>query len=85
MLNAHPGLIGLGIDERTAVLIECRGVSWSVIGQSYAVVCLPSQRDFPRIEVLKPGDRADIEMLKHNPGIYAITSPGELDDLLGTP
>ena len=82
ILNAHPGLIGLGIDERTAVLVQRRGRTCIVLGESYAVVCLPQEQKFPRIEILKAGDHTDIEVLKERPGEYAISSPAALERFL---
>jgi cyanophycinase len=82
ILKSHPDMIGLGIDEGTAVLIERAGRSWSVIGRSYAVACLPDPRKFPRIEILKPGDETDLARLRSMPGVNAITSRTMLDRLL---
>ena len=82
ILNAHPGLVGLGIDERTAVLVQRKGRACTVLGDSYAVVCLPQQQSFPRIEILKADDRTDIEVLKQQPGEHAISSPAALKRFL---
>jgi cyanophycinase len=82
ILTAHPGLIGLGIDERTAVLVQRKGRICVVLGESYAVVCLPQEQKFPRIEILKAGDHTDLEVLKERPGEYAISSPAALKRFL---
>jgi cyanophycinase len=83
VLNTHPGLIGLGIDERTAVMIQQKGRVWNALGESYVMICLPQEnKDFPRIEILKPGDHTDIEILKQRPGTVAISSAAALDRYL---
>ncbi len=63
VLSRHPDLIGLGIDEHTAVVVQRAERRWSVIGKSYAMICLPSKDGFPRLEVLKAGDAAYIDEL----------------------
>jgi cyanophycinase len=85
VLAEHPDHIGLGVDEHTAVQITGRGMNWSVLGQSYAAICLPEKGKPHRIEILKPGDAANIEALKANTGSYAINSAGDLDEFLGVP
>ena len=82
VLNANPGLIGLGVDERAAVLVQRKGRVWTALGESYAVVCLPQKEKFPRIEILKVGDHTDIEALKERPGEFAIGSPAALKRFL---
>jgi cyanophycinase-like exopeptidase len=75
MLESHPDLCGLGVDERAAVVVEVRSWKMSVIGESYALVCVPASGAHPsRIEVLKPGDTALLSQLRtdhlayHPPG-----------------
>jgi cyanophycinase len=59
VLEDHPGYVGLGIDERTAVIIHRRELS--VLGESYAVVCLPPSGKRPqKVDVLRSGDRRDL-------------------------
>ena len=83
VLRLHPGLVGLGIDECTAVMVQRNGRTWTALGESYAVICLPQKdKDFPRIEILKPGDHTDIDILKESPGTLAISSPADLDRYL---
>jgi cyanophycinase len=58
-LGKHPGYFGLGIDEQTAVVVKGRRLS--VVGNSYAVVCqAPASRRPASVQVLKPGDQADL-------------------------
>jgi cyanophycinase len=65
-LTAHPELIGFGIDERTALVVNVRSRLLSVIGDSYVVACVPDPKgDHPaRLEILKPGDQTDLSTLK---------------------
>jgi cyanophycinase len=65
-LSNHPELIGLGIDERTALVVNVRSHLLSVIGDSYVVACVPDPKgDHPaRLEILKPGDRTNLSILK---------------------
>ena len=59
VLDRHPGLVGLGVDEGTALVV--RGRSIRVIGESYVAVCLaPGARRPTRMDMLGPGDRADL-------------------------
>ena len=57
VIEAHPELLGIGIDEDTAIVVE--GDRFEVIGQSYAVI-YDNQRKIPpdgRFFFLAPGDR----------------------------
>lgn len=56
VLGRHPDLVGLGIDEATAVVV--RHGSVEVVGDSYAVLLTPTAKT-PRVRVLKPGDKID--------------------------
>lgn len=60
---ARPGHLGLGIDEGTAVVVQ--GTSLSVLGESEVRVCLPTTAPGqpPRVETLRPGDQADLQVL----------------------
>jgi cyanophycinase len=59
VLAEHPGLFGLGIDEQTAVVLH--GRSLSVLGNSYAIACLPASGRRPvGLQALHAGDRADL-------------------------
>ncbi|HEY1786287.1 MAG TPA: cyanophycinase [Pirellulales bacterium] len=83
VLAGHRELIGLGIDEHTAVVIERERGHWSVIGKSYAMVCLPAAEGFPRLEILKAGDSTDIELLREQ-GSVAINSTAFWEKISGT-
>ena len=63
VLEKNPGFVGLGIDEATAVVI--RGRTISVIGDSYAVVCLAASKNkTTSVQVLKSGGTADLFSLR---------------------
>jgi cyanophycinase len=65
VLTDHPELIGLGIDERTALVVNVRSHLLNVIGDSYVVACVPGPEGRPaRLEILKPGDEANLASLK---------------------
>ena len=62
MLKKHPDMVGIGIDEKTALVV--RGRRLSVVGDSYVVACTPATKDRPeRIEFMKPGDTTDLDVL----------------------
>jgi cyanophycinase len=59
VLTAHPGFVGLGIDEGTAIVAQGRRLR--VIGDSQVVACLASSADRPtKMQVLRSGDEADL-------------------------
>jgi cyanophycinase len=63
VLDKHPGYVGLGIDEGTAVVV--RGRRLDVLGDSTATVILSPGAGKPRSEqVLKSGERADLFQLR---------------------
>jgi cyanophycinase len=62
VLEQHPGLFGLGIDESTAVVVQGRRLS--VLGESQVIACLSPAPDRPaKLQVLKSGDQADLVAL----------------------
>jgi cyanophycinase len=64
MLEAHPNLIGLGIDEATSLVIHLQSWEMRVVGLSYVVACVPRPAGkAPRIEILKPGDDVTLSQL----------------------
>jgi cyanophycinase len=59
VLEKHPGLLGLGIDEGTALVV--RGRQMTVLGESSVSVCLASSPSRPaRTVTLKAGTVADL-------------------------
>lgn len=74
VLVDHPELVGLGIDERTALEVNLGEHRLRVIGDSYVFACVPDTAGRPaRLEILKPGDEANLTALKE-PGSRAIVS-----------
>jgi cyanophycinase len=62
-VTRHPDRFGIGIDEGTAVLV--RGRKIEVVGASTATLVLAAtDRRAERIEVLEPGDIADLTILR---------------------
>jgi len=81
VVTAHPGLIGFGIDERTALEVRLRNNHLSVIGDSYVVACVPSANDrLGHVEILKRGDETSLVALRESD--LAISSRHELDEYL---
>lgn len=59
---AHPGMVGLGIDEGGAVVVHGRHLR--VVGNSGVVACInPHSGNGPKVETLKPGSQADLYAL----------------------
>jgi cyanophycinase len=79
LLSHHPGLIGFGIDERTALVV--RGEHLTVLGESYVMACLPGAFGHPaRLQVLKRGDQTELTALRADSG--SITSALDLEEAL---
>jgi cyanophycinase len=56
VLAVRPNLIGIGIDEGTAFVLQ--GDRWSVVGRSYVIACEGGKDDKPcRIESFSDGDQ----------------------------
>ena len=65
ILESHPDFFGLGVDESTAVVVDVNSWRLTVVGDSYAMVCLPAvSPNSGRIEVLKSGDSAFLSDLR---------------------
>lgn len=63
VLGAHPDLVGLGIDEGTALVVD--GNRLSVVGESQVVVCSPASGDNPEsVQSLAPGTETDMSALR---------------------
>jgi cyanophycinase len=74
----HPRLVGLGIDERTALVVQLPGRRLSVVGDSYVIACIPgTEDDAPRLEILKPGDRLDLVALQESLDPGAAVAPAD--------
>lgn len=61
LIDAHPHLLGVGIDEDTAIVVQ--GDSFEVIGRSYVGIFDATKRLTPigRFYLLKPGDKFNLE------------------------
>jgi cyanophycinase len=65
VLGDYPDLVGLGIDEQTALEVRVPSRIMKVIGNSYVIACVPGPSGHaPRIEILRPGDEANLSSLK---------------------
>lgn len=63
VIHDHPGLVGLGIDEATAVVVQKR--SLKVIGDSVALVLMGASKTKPAsVQVVKSGAEADLFQLR---------------------
>lgn len=83
MLDDYPDHVGLGIDERTAVILSVRSGRFRIVGDSRAVACciLPGSPR-PRIEFFDAGDEFDLASLRN--GTPTPPSAGfDLEDILG--
>jgi len=81
VVNAHPEVIGFGVDERTALEVSLRNNRLSVIGDSYVVACIPSARDrLARVEILKRGDETTLLALRESD--LVISPRDEFDEYL---
>jgi cyanophycinase len=79
VLVDHPNLIGLGIDERTALVVDVRNRLLNVVGDSYVIACVPGPAGSPaRLEILKPGDEANLAGLRE-PKAHGLASAPALD------
>jgi cyanophycinase len=58
VLNEHPEMIGLGVDEGTALVVE--GDHLRVMGQSEVVVCKSTGPQTPWVQTLKAGEEVDL-------------------------
>jgi cyanophycinase len=74
VLDAHPGVVGLGIDEGTAVVVQGRRLTG--VGDSTATVILSPGANRPRLEqTLKAGDVADLFQLRRAAANRAAEDP----------
>jgi cyanophycinase len=65
VLEERPGLLGIGVDEETALEVDLGAQRARVLGTSYAVVCVPDPSGgTPHVEVLKPEDEADLRLVR---------------------
>ena len=81
VLDAQPELIGFGIDEGTALVVQVSKGRLGVLGDSYVMVCVPhTEIGEPRYEAMKRGDQIDLDALRS--GTARISSPQSLENWL---
>jgi cyanophycinase len=65
VLDEHTDLIGLGVDEQTAIVYSIASKSLRVVGNSYVVACVPGQSGLD-IEFLQAGDERRLSEFTEN-------------------
>lgn len=81
VLETQPTLMGFGIDEGTALVVQVSKGRLGVLGDSYVMVCLPhTEKGEPRYEAMKRGDQIDLDALRS--GTARISSPQSLENWL---
>ena len=81
VLETHPDLIGFGIDEGTALVVQVSKGRLGVLGDSYVMVCVPrTDAGEPRYEAMKHGDHIDLDALRS--GTARINSPQSIESWL---
>lgn len=81
VLETRPTLIGFGIDEGTALVVQVSKGRLGVLGDSYVMVCVPhTEQGEPRYEAMKRGDQIDLDALRS--GTARISSPQSLENWL---
>lgn len=80
VLASHPGLVGIGIDEGAAVIVQ--GSRLSVMGDSCVVTCLAASTDWPEeVQRLAPGEEADLTRLVRSAWLRSQPSPPHSEQL----
>jgi hypothetical protein len=74
VLASNPGLVGIGIDEGAALIVQ--GSRLSVMGDSCVVTCLAASTDWPEeVQQWSPGDEADLTRLVRSAWIRSQPRP----------
>ncbi len=75
VVEAHPNLVGIGIDENAALIVSLSDRRVRVVGDSYIVVCLPE----------KIGSQYRVEVDFYNPGDeFQLSEAGKPELMLAT-
>jgi cyanophycinase len=75
VVEAHPHLVGIGIDESAALIVSRTDRRVRVVGNSYIVVCLPE----------KIGSQYRVEVDFYNPGDeFQLSEPGKPELMLAS-
>jgi cyanophycinase len=72
VLDAHTGLIGLGVDEQTAMVYSIATDRLEILGDSYVVACVPRNNKLD-IEFLQAGDDIRLDDLRQDESIFGTT------------
>lgn len=68
VIEQHPNLVGIGIDENTALIVSLASRQVRVVGQSYIAVCLPEKigrQHRVEVDFYKPGDEFQLAEAGH--------------------
>lgn len=77
VLDSHRELVGFGIDEGTALVVE--GNHLSVVGESQVVVCTPASTERPAaVKALAAGQEADLRALRPSLVAHVATPMAEV-------
>lgn len=79
VLRQHPELVGFGIDEQTALVVDLGNHRISVIGNSYVVACVPEPSPTRAEPVVKIGAMASA--VSPTPTHVEFLKPGDEADL----
>lgn len=64
-VKGQPNLMGFGVDEGTALVVQVPQGRLGVIGKSYVMACFSEEHDeHTRFEILKPGDMTNMDRLR---------------------
>ena len=72
VLDVHTGLIGLGIDEQTAMVYSIATDRLEILGDSYVVACVPRNNKLD-IEFLQAGDDIRLSDLRQEESFFGTT------------
>ncbi len=72
VLDAHTGLIGLGVDEQTAMVYSIATDRLEILGDSYVVACVPRNNKLD-IEFLQAGDDIRLSDLRKEESFFGTT------------
>jgi cyanophycinase len=72
VLDVHTGLIGLGVDEQTAMVYSIATDRLEILGDSYVVACVPRNNKLD-IEFLQSGDDIRLSDLRHEESYFGTT------------
>ncbi len=81
VVRQHPDLVGLGIDEQTAIVVDLGSRRISVLGNSYVVACVPEPPQPTSEPVMKPGDLASARVAASTTPHVEFLKPGDEADL----